>query len=194
MERMMHRVETLMAGMNKLLILCATLALMAAFVPGTGRSQTAALEDFDGRWSFTRAQRDRDSLEDGIDHVADQLNLFIREIARGEMRRRIQPENRVVVRVHDETHVSLAMDDWGPVRFDLTARPRRVRGPNGDHIRAGVSFRDGRLIHREVHSQGHRTNVFALSANRRSLTMRAVIGSDQLPDEVRYRLTYRRSR
>ena len=66
-----------MAGMNKLLILCATLALMAAFVPGTGRSQTAALEDFDGRWSFTRAQRDRDSLEDGIDHVADQLNLFI---------------------------------------------------------------------------------------------------------------------
>jgi len=183
-----------MARMNKLLTLCATLALVAAFVPGTGRSQTAALEDFEGTWSFTRAQRDRDSLEDGIDHVADQLNIFIREIARGEMRRRIQPENRVTVRVHDETHVSLAMDDWGPVRFDLTARPRQITGPNGDRIRAAVSFRNGRLVHREMHSQGHRTNVFALSGDRRSMTMRAVIGSDQLPDEVRYRLTYRRLR
>lgn len=183
-----------MTGPNKLLILCATLALMAAFVPGTGRSQTAALEDFDGAWSFSRAQRDRDSLEDGIDEVADQLNLFIREIARGEMRRRITPENRITLRVHDETHVSIAMDDWGPVRFELDARPRQVRGPNGDQIRAGLSFRNGRLIHREIHSQGHRTNVFTLSGDRRGLAMRAVIGSDQLPDEVRYRLTYRRSR
>lgn len=173
----------------------ATLAVLLgalAFVPPTSRSQTAALEDFQGTWQFNRTRRDLQDLEDGIDHVADQLNLFIREIARGEMRRRIQPEGRVRFQVESETRVAIAIDDWGPHAFELGRPPRSVRGSEGDTIRASLAFNRGRIIQREIHGQGHRTNVFTLSADGQRLSMAAEIGSDQLPDEIRYRLSYRR--
>ncbi|MCB9592969.1 MAG: hypothetical protein H6719_09580 [Sandaracinaceae bacterium] len=179
---------------TKGIAVCAALLGALAVAPPSSRSQTAALEDFGGSWQFTRSARDTRSLEDGIDHVADQLNLFIREIARGEMRRRIQPEGRVRFRIESETRVAISIDEWGPLSFDLGSAPRRVRGSEGDDIRAGLSFRQGRIYQREVHDQGHRTNVFSLSPDATHMTMSATIGSNQLPDEIRYRLTYRRLR
>ena len=157
-------------------------------------SQSAALEDFQGTWAFTRAPADLRSLERGIDRVADQFNIFIREIARGEMRRRLLPVNRVVIAVESETRVRLAVDGWGPYTFELGGPLRRVQSAEGHAARSGVSFRSGRLVHREVEGEGHRTNVFSLNADGSRLTLRTTIGSDQLPDDVRYRLTFRRAR
>lgn len=191
---MMQRVVPMGTWANKTIAICALLLGVLAFVPPTSRSQTAALEDFGGTWQFNRTRRDLDALEDGIDRVADQLNLFIREIARGEMRRRIQPEGRVRFDLEGETSVALTIDEWGPNAFELGRPPRRVRGSEGDMIRASMAFARGRLIQREIHDQGHRTNVFMLSSDGQRLTMAAEIGSDQLPDEIRYRLTYRRLR
>ncbi len=191
---MLHRVVPMASRVQRALLAASALVLVALALAPTSRSQTAALEDFSGSWQFNRARRDLDSLEDGIDHVADQLNLFIREIARGEMRRRIQPDARVQLRVEDETHVTIAIDDWGPHSFELGAAPRTVRGPEGSDIRVGLTFRQGQILHRELHGQGHRTNVFSLSPDARQLTMGATIGSDQLPDVIRFRLTHRRTR
>ncbi|MBX3268737.1 MAG: hypothetical protein KF729_00665 [Sandaracinaceae bacterium] len=175
-----------------ILTLAALLLGLAAAPPS--RSQEVALEDFGGTWQFNRTRRDLRDLEEGIDRVADQLNIFIREIARGEMRRRIQPEGRVRFAIQSETRATIAVDDWGPHAFELGGAPRSVRGPNGDSIRVGLAFRNGQIVHRELHGQGHRTNVFALSPDGTQLTMNASIGSDQLPDQIRYRLTYRRLR
>ena len=133
-------------------------------------------------------------MDDAINRVVDRMNLFIREIARGEMRRRITPEGRLRIRVVDEAHVSLAIDEWGPYSFELGEPMRRVPGPSGDPIRVAMSYRSGRLIEREVHGQGDRRNVLTLSPDGDRLRMAAQIGSDQLPDDVRYSLTYRRAR
>lgn len=174
--------------------LSVALLVGIALAPRPSSSQTASLGSFDGVWQFTNRVRDRRSLESGIDHVADQLNLFIREIARGEMRRQITPSALVRIHVESETHVSIGIDDWGPYRFQLGRPMRRLPGPNGDPIRASVSFRAGRLVEHETHGQGNRTNIFTLSGDRSLLTMAARIGSNQLPDDIRFRLTYRRVR
>jgi len=191
---MLHAARPMRISAQNILALAALVVAAMAFAPPTSLSQTAALEDFHGQWTFSGSQRDLQSLENGIDHVVEQLNLFIREIARGEMRRRITPENRVRFGVESETRVSLGVDEWGPVGFELGEAPRTVRGPNGDDIRIGLSFRRGQLVHREIHGQGHRTNVFSLNGDGTRLTMGATIGSNQLPDTIRYRLTYRRLR
>jgi hypothetical protein len=172
-------------------VLTAALCVGLAAVPGRGRSQTAALESFDGTWALTGGQR---GMDEAIDRVVDQLNIFIREIARGEIHRRLDPEQRVRLVVEDEETVRLGLDDWGPVRVRLDGRTREVRGPDGDRVRISMRFHRGRLIERHVAGQGTRQNVFSLGADGSRLTMAVRIGADQLPSDIRYRLTYRRVR
>ncbi len=175
--------------------LAATLLAASVLAPSAPvRSQVASLEDFAGTYRFSNSASERRGLEQAIDHVADQLNLFIREIARGEMRRRVQPEPSIVIDVVDETHVGLGIGDWGPVRVVLNSPGRRVRGRNGDEHRMSIHLRRGQLIHREQQDQGFRVNVLRLSPDLSRLLMSARIGSDQLPDDIRYRLSFRRVR
>lgn len=176
------------------MILTAVAALLALAPTGEVRSQTTALEDFSGTYRFSNAGRERRGLEQAIDHVADQLNIFIREIARGEMRRRVQPEPSITIRVADETHVAFGIGDWGPHQVVLNSRGRRLRGRNGDEHRMSLHFRRGQLIHRESHDQGSRVDVMTLSPDHRRLRMAARIASDQLPDDIRYRLSFVRAR
>ena len=177
------------------LALAVSLALIGGVcVAPCARSQTSSLESFDGTWVLGNTARNRRDVEQGIDLVADQLNLFIREIARGEMHRRIRSDQRITLGVQSETRVSLTIDAWGPNSFELGGARTRVRGPAGSPIRVSIDFGRGRLIEREIHGQGSRTNVFSLSGDESHMTVAARIGSDQLPDDVRYRLTYTRVR
>ena len=169
----------------------AAAALLGAVVISPARSQTAALEDFSGTWRLD-GRRQVDRMDDAIDRVVDQMNLFIREIARGEIHGRLNPEERVVIRVEDERHVRLGYDAWGPQRLRLGAPAVALRGPDGNDIRMSLRFDRGRLIARQDAGEGRRTNVFSVSADGRRLTMAARIGAPQLPADIRYRLTYRR--
>ncbi|HJL14516.1 MAG TPA: hypothetical protein RMH99_02600 [Sandaracinaceae bacterium LLY-WYZ-13_1] len=175
------------------LILTAALAALAAtaLAPSPGRGQAGSLERFDGTWTLTSGRR---ALDDAIDRVADRMNVFIREIARGEMHRRLSAERRVRLVVHDEEHVSLGFDDWGPVRLRLDGPARSVRGPEGDGIRLSMHLARGRLIAHQDADQGDRTSVFAVSGDGEHLSMGVRIGADQLPADIRYRLRYRRTR
>jgi len=171
----------------------ALLALSSLAAPAA-RSQTSALESFDGTWIFNDGPRDRRSRDAGIDAVADQLNLFIREIARGEMRRRLTPEARIVIDVRGETRVALTIGDFGPHALELGGPARTFPGPDGHPIQARLELRAGRLVEREVHGEGDRTNVLSLNGAAGRLTMAARIGASQLPADIRYRLTYHRAR
>ena len=172
----------------------AALLMVLALTPVPSSSQTAALEDFEGTWTSTRSARDLRSHEQGIDHVADLMNIFIREIARGEMRRRIPAETRLAFHFESETRVQLSVDEWGPNAFEIGGPTRRVRGPEGEDVHVRLSFVRGRIVHRQRNGGGHRTNTYSLNGDASRLTMSASISSDQLPDDVRYRLTFRRSR
>lgn len=173
--------------------LSAGALLMAALAAPAARSQTAALEDFSGAWRLD-GTRQVQRMDDAIDRVVDQMNLLIREIARGEIHRRIDPEHRVVIRVDDEQHVRLGYDDWGPQRLRLGGAAVATRGPDGNDIHMSLRFERGRLIARQNAGEGRRTNIFSLSADGSRLTMSSRIGAPQLPADIRYRLSYRRAR
>ncbi len=184
----------MLAWGTRWMALGAALLTALALTPVPSSSQTGALEDFEGAWVFTRSARDLRSHEQGIDHVADLMNLFIREIARGEMRRRIPPETRLEFHFESETRLLLTVDDWGPHAFTIGGPARRVQGPEGEDVQVRITFARGRIVHRQRNGGGHRTNTYSLNADGSRLTMSANIASDQLPADVRYRLTFRRSR
>lgn len=172
--------------------------LAAAVAPSASHTQAPGLESFRGTYvhSGVRGQGARAELRamgGAIDRVVNQMNIFVREIARGEVHRRITPEQRIEIGVPDPQALTLAMDGWGPVRVGLDAAARRVRGASGEDVDLTVRFGDGRLVQRAVTPRGSRTNVFTLSPDLEQLSMLVRIASDQLPAEIRYRLTYRRA-
>lgn len=168
-------------------------SLAAALAPSASRTQPLSLESFRGRYVHSGARAELRAMGGAIDRVVNQMNIFVREIARGEVHRRITPEQRIEIGVPDPQALTIAMDGWGPVRVALGAAARRVRGATGEDIDLTMRFADGRLIQRQVTPRGSRTNVFTLSPDLEQLSMRVRIASDQLPAEIRYRLTYRRA-
>jgi len=164
----------------------------AALAPAPSKTQAPALESFAGRYVHTGARSELRAMEGAIDRVVNQMNIFIREIARGEVHRRITPERRITIDVLDGSTLTLAMDDWGPLRIALGGVPRQTRDPGGEPTSLSARFDAGRLVQRTQSPRGSRTNVFALSPDGEQLSMQVRIASDQLPAEIRYRLTYRR--
>lgn len=169
------------------------LVALAALWPSASSTQAVALESFGGDFVHTGARRELRSMDAAIDRVVNQMNIFVREIARGEVHRRINPERRIELDVIDASTLTIAMDGWGPVRVAIGAAARRVRGSAGEDIDLTVRFHEGRLVQRAATPRGSRTNVFTLSPDLEQLSMLVRIASDQLPAEIRYRLTYRRA-
>jgi hypothetical protein len=158
-----------------------------------GATGDAQLASFDGSFALSGEASQRRAMEQAIDRVVDQMDLFVREIARLEIRRRVTPEQRIAFDVHGADRVSLTMDQWGPGPLTVGAAARRVRGSAGDDVNLSLRFRDGRLVTHSAASNGARTNTFSLDADGERLLMAVRITSDQLPADIRYTLAYRRS-
>lgn len=183
-------------------IAALALALASVLVPGSPRASRAQAPEqetaspvaaFAGTFALAGERRELRAMDDAINRVVDQLNLFIREIARGEIHRRITPEQRIRLDVLDARTVAISIDDWGPVRAVLGAAPRPVRGSSGEQVNLTLRMRDDQLVQHTQSPRGSRTNVFTLSADQERLHMQVRIASDQLPSDIRYRLTYRRT-
>lgn len=171
----------------------AALGLAVALLPSPSRTQAPALESFAGTYVLAGDRRELTSMSDAINRVVDRMNLFIREIARGEIHRRIEPEQRIRFALRGSELLSMSLDDWGPVEVSVGGAPLRTRGSTGENVALSVRYGGGRLVAHSATPRGSRTNVFSLSADGERLLMSVRIASDQLPDDIRYRLTYRRS-
>lgn len=176
-----------MAGALALLVAAATI------VPSRSQTQAPALEGFAGTFVLSADRRELSSMDDSINRVVDQMNIFIREIARGEVHRRINPEQRIRFALRDERTLALSFDDWGPVEVRVGGGPLRTRGSTGEDVNITVRFGSGRLVQHTGNASGSRTNTFVLSPDQERLHMSVRIASNQLPSDIRYRLTYRRA-
>jgi len=170
----------------------ALLGAAAAAPPSGARADVSVLDLFDGRYAFAGGERERSRLEDAIDDVVDRLNVFIREIARGEIRRNVRPEGRIALEVVEGRRVRLSLGDWGPLDLRLDGRPRHMSGPDGSDTEVRASLRGGRLLVVQRSSRGRRENWLSLSRDGEWLFNQIRIGADQLPADIQYTLSYRR--
>jgi len=170
----------------------ALLGAAMAMPPSAARADLSALDLFAGRYTFAGGARERSQLEDAIDDVVDRLNVFIREIARGEIRRNVRPEPRIALEVIDGRRVRVSFGDWGPLDLRLDGPARRTRGPDGSDTAVRASLRGRRLLVTQRSSRGERDNWLSVSRDGEWLYNQVRIGADQLPADIRYTLSYRR--
>lgn len=169
---------------------CALTAILIAVVPVSG--QAVSVASFDGRYVFVGGDAERRQLHRAIDGAVSRLPFLLREVARGEIRRNIQPEPSIAIDVAGEAHVRLTLGAWGPIDLRLDGLEQRVRGPDGSATRLSAGYRGGRIETRQASSRGRRENWLSLSPDGRHLFLQSRVGAPQLPEEIRYTLTYRR--
>lgn len=167
--------------------------LVGAGWPGSARTQTASIEGFEGAWRYVGGARDQRQQDAAIDQVVDQLDLFTREIARVAIRRSLAPEPELQVRLRGPRRLSLQLGDWVSHEVELDAPPLVMPGPDGSATRFSARFASGRLTTREESARGSRINQLGLSPDGAHLFMHVRVRAPQLPSDIRYALTYRRS-
>ena len=171
-------------------LVVSTLALAVALP--FAHAELGLLQRFEGRYVFAGGAAETRRVERAIDEVVDRLNLFIREIARGEIRRSIRPEPSIELHALGRDRLRFSFGDWGPLEVSLDNRPRVVRGPDGSDTRLRGTVSGQRIVLVQDSSRGRRTNWLSLGPEDRWLHLQVAVGADQLPEDIRYSLSYRR--
>lgn len=171
-----------------------TLLAAVSATPPDARAQASSVERFAGAWVHVGGARDERALQAAIDGVVEQLDLFTREIARVAIRRNLEPDRALHVRVRDPRHLSIQLGDWVSHEVELGAPPAQMPGPDGNPTRFAARFDGGRLVTRQDSARGSRVNQLSLSPDGVHLFMYVRVQAPQLPSDIRYALTYRRRR
>ncbi|MEM9194813.1 MAG: hypothetical protein AAGF12_36885 [Myxococcota bacterium] len=155
----------------------------------TGHAQESVLEDFVGTYRFSGGRRERQALANEIDRVADQLGFLIRGIARGQMHDRIRPHEEVRFDTTEDNTVRVFLGDRPALPCD--GSPHAVRSDRDDPGTSVCSYANGRVTVRSAYDGTTNVMRFWRGGEGRLLRMSVTLRSEQLPDVIRYRLTYR---
>jgi hypothetical protein len=141
-----------------------------------------------GEWRL--ANRDgEERIDAAVARVTDQMGFLISGIANGRLDQALNPDRRVVVEPDGE-HVTLAIGEGRPFRVTLDGRAV-TRQVDGRAVTTRARLRGGRLMIEERTDQG--TRVLALQPRGESLVVSTRVQSEQLPEDIVYRMSYRRS-
>jgi len=135
---------------------------------------------------------DRDVAEERIEEAIETATDDMGPLREAIGSNRLEERNPVI----DELAIDVREDTirvrYGDRRFDL---PRgdfgSVEVPGGETARVRARIRDDRLLVDWRMEEGRRHDVFRLNGDQLILTLRTA--SDQLPDDVLYRLPFRRA-
>ena len=185
---------------RRLLSLVSGLLSAAALVAWCGPSTTAAdapdaaIQQFVGTYTYVGGEPEIKALDRAIDEVVDQMNFFIRGIARRRLRAPNLPSKEVSVFVEKE---QIRIERPGQPEVSAPADGRLItwRHPSdGDVFQVSHGIDDDGVLYQRF--EGERSvsrNRFILGKNKKRLTIHTVITADRLPAPLRFKMTYERT-
>lgn len=159
-------------------------------VDPSGAATASAASRFVAHYHYSGGEKELKALRDELDRIADKFNIFVRPIVRHKLHDRVVPyfeirfdERDDVTRVHLGPLAPLACDGkW-----------HDVRGESGEPGRATCAPRNDKMATRALFEEAARTNTFTLTSDGKRLSMSSVVTSPQLPEPIRFALSYRRA-
>ena len=189
------KTQSLPRVLTPLLAVAAVATLCFAFtrpVRSQVREPGAGLESLDGTWRLATPNAEGE-IDRSIARVVDRMSFFIRGIAQSRIDESVNPDR--VVRIQPERErVRVALDSWGPVELSLDGRQRWARSTDGQPIRVRAALSGEHLTLVQAANEGSRVSYFSGSPDGNAMRMTVRIQSDRLPEDIIYRLDYRRAR
>jgi hypothetical protein len=149
----------------------------------------AGPESLAGRYVILPDQGD--DIEAAIDKAVSGMNILTRRIARGRLRQTNTRPETVSIDVEGPT-VVVQQDAQGPVRAAWDGTPTEWTDDDGEAFEVSVVWADSVLRQVFLAEDGQRVNEFRSSEGGQILTMRVVVSSPRLPDDVIYQLVFER--
>jgi hypothetical protein len=167
-----------------------SLLLAAAFlvvVPASAEAQSRPLQG-----TFAYVAESSDDVEQAIREATGRMNFAIRGVARGRLRKTNEPYQRVTI-AHTTNNVTITTDSRAPITTASNGTPIKWTREDGEVLDVSTAWEDGSIRQSFVAGDGRRDNVYSLSPDGNTLTMRVTVQSGRLPQPLTYNLVYRRT-
>lgn len=159
---------------------------LALLAPAGLRAQPAPLQ---GTYAFVAAESD--DVGRAIQRATAEMNFVTRPIARGRLRRTNVPYGTITL-AQTTSQVTVTSDERAPIVTPADGTPIRWTREDGEVFDVHTRWLDGSLEQTFAAEDGQRINLFSLSPDGRTLTMRVTVTSPRLPEPMVYSLRYRR--
>jgi hypothetical protein len=175
------------------LLSAAALAACCGASIAAAEAPDSALQQFVGTYTYVGGDAEIKALDRAIDEVVDQMNFFIRGIARRRLRAPNLPSKEVGVFV-ENGQIRIHRPGQPEVSAPADGRPITWRNPtDGDVFQVSHGVDDeGVLYQRFAGERSVSRNRFVLSKDRQRLTIHTLITADRLPAPLRFTMTYER--
>jgi hypothetical protein len=143
-----------------------------------------------GVYRYTNDPRDAAALDAAADRATDGMSFFIRGIARGRLREGLHPQPTITLTFAGGT---IAIETQrGRLQAPDTGATVTVRGHDGHPVRVSHRLVGDGIVQLLAADQMNCRTEYHLSADGRTLTMRVLVTTPQLPHPITYALVYRR--
>jgi hypothetical protein len=168
--------------MRVLAVACASFIALA-LVP-SARADNAALPGV-----YVNEQQTDAAISAAIEAAVAKMNFIKRPIARSRLKKTNAAHHRVTIAITAQ-EISVAFDNNQPVRMPADGRTAKWTREDGEVFDVAARWSDDRLVQSFKAPDGERINTFALGADGRSLEVQVEVKSPQLPEPVKYSLTF----
>jgi len=153
-------------------------------------AQSAAAQSLQG--VYVNATQPADTIDQAIDAAVAKMNFIKRPIARGRLARTNPLYGRIEIS-QDAAEIRVRFDDGNPVVMPLDGASTQWTRGDGEVFDVSANLQESQLIQTFKAGDGQRVNHFSLEPDGSTLTLQVTLSSPQLPEPVKYTLTYRRS-
>ena len=176
------------------LLSAAALAACCGASIAAAQASDSVLEQFVGTYTYVGGEAEIKSLDRAIDEVVDQMNFFIRGIARRRLRAPNLPSKEVSVFV-EKGQIRIDRPGQPEVSAPADGRPITWRHPtDGDVFQVSHGIDDEGVLYQRFEGESSVSrNRFVLGKGKKRLTIHTVITADRLPAALRFRMTYERT-
>ena len=139
----------------------------------------------EGKWTYAGGQKEISVMEKTADEIVDDMNLFIRPIARNRLPKICSPWKKLSIQKKENGFVIQNERR----NFDLPiGKTVPQKGPNGD-IEVTLKYKNGLLHETIVSDDGTRVNEFHPIAG--GVRVETTLHSERLPRPMRFSYSYR---
>lgn len=164
-------------------------ASLCTLLPWHRAAAEGAEKPFVGSYKYSGGDKEKEARDAAIDDVVSSMNIVSRTIARERLKSANAIAQAVVI-ASDGTNLTISLDTR-VYKAPLAGTSVKVTGITGDQLDLTYSVSTGKIEQRFSAEGKGRVNGFTRSGEQ--LTMSVRVHATQLPKDLKYKLTYKKS-
>jgi hypothetical protein len=160
--------------------------------PVVASAEPAELASYVGAFVYAGGQPQHKAREAAVERVVVEMNALIRGLARRQLLKATQPWPRVTIAVSG-ANLTIKRAGAVPAKVVLGGSPVSFRNGFSGTSTVRRRFSNGSIIELISDGSSKRTNTLTLSSEGKTLSVRSKIQSPQLPRDVAFNLSYKRT-